>query len=156
MAPRAMPQMRAPSSADAYSNGATAHALQPQAAPQPVMPPPVAQPAAQAAPQPAPQAPKGPSLFQRMTGAARREPAAPQATYPAASMPAAPQAPAPAPAAQPAPAAPSAPAAEARPEPKMRPTQPKLGGLDPTERLQTARAEEDMLDIPAFLRRQAN
>ena len=40
--------------------------------------------------------------------------------------------------------------------PRMRPVQPKLGGLDPSERLQSARAEEDMLDIPAFLRRQAN
>jgi len=34
--------------------------------------------------------------------------------------------------------------------------EPTLGGLDPEERLQPSRAEEDLLDIPAFLRRQAN
>jgi len=31
-----------------------------------------------------------------------------------------------------------------------------LGGLDPEERLQPSTAEDDLLDIPAFLRRQAN
>jgi len=31
-----------------------------------------------------------------------------------------------------------------------------LGGLDPEERLQPSKAEDDLLDIPAFLRRQAN
>ncbi len=150
MTPR-QPEARAPemgrAGMDAYTTTATAYALQPnyapQAAPQPMVAQPVAQPA------------KSPSLFQRMTGAARRE-AAPHAET---AMPAAPQAVPQAPQAfQPAPPAPApqAPVQEARPEPKMRPTQPKLGGLDPTERLQTARAEEDMLDIPAFLRRQAN
>ncbi|WP_299381485.1 cell division protein FtsZ [uncultured Kiloniella sp.] len=34
--------------------------------------------------------------------------------------------------------------------------QPRLTGLDPQDRLQTPSAEEDLLDIPAFLRRQAN
>jgi cell division protein FtsZ len=34
--------------------------------------------------------------------------------------------------------------------------QPRLSGLDPKDRLATSRAEEDLLDIPAFLRRQAN
>ena len=32
----------------------------------------------------------------------------------------------------------------------------KLGGLDPADRLPTSENEEDLLDIPAFLRRQAN
>jgi cell division protein FtsZ len=33
---------------------------------------------------------------------------------------------------------------------------PRLGGLGPDERLPSTRGEEDLLDIPAFLRRQAN
>ncbi|MCB2102374.1 MAG: cell division protein FtsZ, partial [Rhodobacterales bacterium] len=33
--------------------------------------------------------------------------------------------------------------------------QPRLGGLDPSDRIQGS-PDEDMLDIPAFLRRQAN
>ncbi len=36
------------------------------------------------------------------------------------------------------------------------PQQPRLAPLDPGERLVPSRSEEDMLDIPAFLRRQAN
>ncbi|WP_374384078.1 cell division protein FtsZ [Dongia sp.] len=48
-----------------------------------------------------------------------------------------------------------------RPEPRVTrsepqaPVQPSLN-LDPTDRLSTNRQEEEMLDIPAFLRRQAN
>ncbi|MDX1401279.1 MAG: hypothetical protein R3245_05100, partial [Kiloniellales bacterium] len=34
--------------------------------------------------------------------------------------------------------------------------QPRLTGLDAAEKVRTAEAEEEMLDIPAFLRRQAN
>ncbi|OUS13579.1 cell division protein FtsZ [Rhodospirillales bacterium 47_12_T64] len=34
--------------------------------------------------------------------------------------------------------------------------QPRLTGLDPQDRLQSAPTDEDLLDIPAFLRRQAN
>jgi cell division protein FtsZ len=34
--------------------------------------------------------------------------------------------------------------------------QPRLAGLDPKERLSSGQADEDLLDIPAFLRRQAN
>ncbi|MPZ08879.1 MAG: cell division protein FtsZ [Kiloniellaceae bacterium] len=34
--------------------------------------------------------------------------------------------------------------------------QPRLSGLDPAERIGHSQAEEDLLDIPAFLRRQAN
>ena len=42
---------------------------------------------------------------------------------------------------------------ETRPEPRLQ--QPQLQ-LDATERMNAGRAEEDLLDIPAFLRRQAN
>ncbi len=34
--------------------------------------------------------------------------------------------------------------------------QTQLGGMNPTDRLTASKAEEDLLDIPAFLRRQAN
>ena len=34
--------------------------------------------------------------------------------------------------------------------------QTQLGGMNPTDRLMASKAEEDLLDIPAFLRRQAN
>ncbi len=54
----------------------------------------------------------------------------------------------------PAPAQPSAPvqAAPAQPAPVKSP----LGGVDPADRLPSAETEDDLLDIPAFLRRQAN
>jgi cell division protein FtsZ len=58
--------------------------------------------------------------------------------------------------AQKAPPAPQAPRPQAerqRSEPVM--TQPQLQ-LDPADRMSMSRQEEDMLDIPAFLRRQAN
>ncbi len=64
----------------------------------------------------------GQSLFERVTGVARR------------------------------------PAAEAEPAPRVGPTmpaQPRLGALDPADRLSPSK-DEDLLDIPAFLRRQAN
>ncbi|MCC6466839.1 MAG: cell division protein FtsZ, partial [Alphaproteobacteria bacterium] len=35
-------------------------------------------------------------------------------------------------------------------------TAPQIGGLNPADRPQAARQEDDLLDIPAFLRRQAN
>ena len=76
-----------------------------------------------------------PSLLERVTGSARarQEP------------PAAPPAPAPA-------AAP-----EQRPAPSAEhPERKTLGGLDPADRLAISKQEEDLLDIPAFLRRQAN
>ncbi len=110
--------------------------------------PPVAPPQPAVAQAPAqPAVARAPSLFQRMTGVATRREAA------AAAVAVQPQPePAPQPVAPPAP-----PVEAARPaEPKMRSRQPTLGGLDPTDRLNSARAEEDMLDIPAFLRRQAN
>ena len=34
--------------------------------------------------------------------------------------------------------------------------QARLTGLDPQDRLASSKTEEDLLDIPAFLRRQAN
>jgi cell division protein FtsZ len=57
------------------------------------------------------------------------------------------------------PARPSRP--EARVEPEVRPApqsakQSRLGGMTPEERLPASQPEEDLLDIPAFLRRQAN
>jgi cell division protein FtsZ len=99
-----------------------------------------------------PSAPKRrPSLFERMTrtGVARTETAAeaprlqPTLVMPQGGiMPAAASA-----APPPAPLAPPAPAAQV--------VQPRLGGLDPSDRL-TPKAEDDLLEIPAFLRRQAN
>jgi cell division protein FtsZ len=75
--------------------------------------------------------PKGrvPSLIERVTGVGRARPPAP----------------APVPDRSPRPAA-AVPA---------RPAQPRLAPLDPEERLGTSK-EDDLLDIPAFLRRQAN
>jgi cell division protein FtsZ len=57
------------------------------------------------------------------------------------------------PKAPPAPQAPRPQAERQRAEPVM--TQPQLQ-LDPADRMSMSRQEEDMLDIPAFLRRQAN
>ena len=56
-------------------------------------------------------------------------------------------------AAPPAGAAAPSPAA-AKTEPAI--NQPRLTGLDPAERVGVSQSEEDLLDIPAFLRRQAN
>jgi cell division protein FtsZ len=95
----------------------------------------------------APQKPasRGPSLFERVTKAGRllhREEPEPPVARVTPVISAAP-APMPAPAAAPAPTPAPAPAAQA-----------KLGPLDPAER--PGAKEEDLLDIPAFLRRQAN
>jgi cell division protein FtsZ len=83
-------------------------------------PPPAPEPVA-AAPQ-KPVKSRGPSLFERVTGVARRS------------------------------QAPAEPPARASAPP---PAQPRLGPLDPADRI-SFNKEEDMLDIPAFLRRQAN
>jgi cell division protein FtsZ len=45
--------------------------------------------------------------------------------------------------------------AEIAPEPVAH-AQPRLGGLDPADRPAATRGEDDLLEIPAFLRRQAN
>ncbi len=126
----------------AAAPAATAAAPARAAAPAPFVAPPPAAPARRPAAPPQPRTAdpfnaaavanatqEGPrSLFQRVTGMGRRPPEAPA------------QAAAPNPAAAPAPAAPRT---EARP-------------LDRPERGAVARPEDDLLDIPAFLRRQAN
>jgi len=94
------------------------------------------------------------SLFERMTrsGQARSEAATasepvrnqPTLGAPIGSMTVQPQ-----PAVQPT----AAPAAHAAPQPAV--AQPRLGGLDPSDRIQS-KTEDDLLEIPAFLRRQAN
>jgi cell division protein FtsZ len=50
--------------------------------------------------------------------------------------------------------APQQPAAES-PAP-AKPAQPRLGALNPGDRVRSSQKEDDLLDIPAFLRRQAN
>jgi len=88
---------------------------------------------------------RGPSLIERVTGVGRRPP-----TVPAAP----PATPVPPPAARPAAPAPGA----TNPPPaaaSARAAQPRLSQLEPEERSATAK-EDDLLDIPAFLRRQAN
>jgi cell division protein FtsZ len=97
--------------------------------------PPASPPAAKA--EPRPEKPRTPSLFERVTGAAglRAKPAAePRLTGTAAE---------PTMRAAPAPAAPASP-------------QAGLGQVDPAERLAASQPGDDLLDIPAFLRRQAN
>jgi cell division protein FtsZ len=129
---------------------------------------------------PAPR-PRMPSLFERVTGTGRARPSevdeVPSEEPGPTAKPAA-AAPSAAPAASPAPAAPEAPKAvaqdapaPAQPEPgqvtRLRPPtvaaepakpapQAQLGGLDASDRIAAPQDEEDVLDIPAFLRRQAN
>src|SRR5581483_9356355 len=91
--------------------------------------------AAPAAPAPKPEKaekPRMPSLFERVTGAAARR------VKPAA--------------AEPRPAEPTLGAPAAAPASP----QPSLGQVDPSERLAASQPGDDLLDIPAFLRRQAN
>jgi cell division protein FtsZ len=143
-----------------------------QPAPQPrddrhfIAPPPVetaaaAQPAQPPAPAPQPAAPQRrmPNLFSRVTGnaagwarsataEARESNVTPQLRAATPRPPAAAPAPQPAPASHgPVPSPAAQPPAAA---------QPRLSGLDPKDRLSASRAEEELLDIPAFLRRQAN
>jgi len=86
---------------------------------------------------PARQRGRGPSLIERVTGVGRR-----------AMPPAAAPAPAPAPVAAARPVAPPA-------QPPRPAQQPRLAPLEPEERTGNSK-EDDLLDIPAFLRRQAN
>ena len=88
-----------------------------------------------------PTKPRGPSLFERFTGTGRARQTAVEPSI-------APTHPAQPPAAQP-----PAPQPTTRP---AAPEQPRLGGLDPADRPPASRNEEELLDIPAFLRRQAN
>jgi cell division protein FtsZ len=84
---------------------------------------------------------RGLSLFERMTGSGR--PQKPQAEEPRLAPEPAPKATAPA---RPAPAA----------QPQETGGQASLSGLDSSRSSATSAAEEEMLEIPAFLRRQAN
>src|SRR5579862_9643125 len=112
----------------------------------PARPLPVAPPAVTAARDARPKG-RVPSLIERVAGVGRARP-----TPPAAPPPAAPRPAAAAPAQPPRPAAqhPAPPAAPAQPA-----QQPRLAPLEPDERL-AASKEDELLDIPAFLRRQAN
>ena len=73
-----------------------------------------------------------PSLFERVTGVGRGR-AAPAEPAPVTAGPVVPTQP-------------------AAPQPQ----QPRLGPLDPADRVTVSKGEEDLLEIPAFLRRQAN
>jgi cell division protein FtsZ len=92
-----------------------------------------------------------PGLIQRMTGTgwSRRESAEPPRTAVNREKPASPAA---------APAAAPAAVAVAEPPPRVDPVsaQPRLKGVDAHDRLPSSQGEDDLLDIPAFLRRQAN
>ncbi|MGQ0663351.1 MAG: cell division protein FtsZ [Pseudomonadota bacterium] len=81
------------------------------------------------APPPVKERHRGPSLFERVTGTGRARSQAAEPT-PARVIP--PAAPAPV------------------------PVQPRRGGLDAADRIAPAKIDDDLLDIPAFLRRQAN
>jgi cell division protein FtsZ len=83
---------------------------------------------------------RGPNLFQRITGSSRD-------AKPEAAKPATPPSPAPA-----------QPSAETKPEKSQEtaPQQARLSGVDPDDRVQTSQTDDDLLEIPAFLRRQAN
>ena len=94
---------------------------------------------------------RAPSLFERVTGTGRAAWAARTSRAPAAAV-----------SARPAETAQAAPRSESRPAetrpaaPRSEAAQPQLGGLDPADRIAASTPEEDLLDIPAFLRRQAN
>lgn len=90
---------------------------------------------------------KGPNLLQRITGAARDvrpEMPAARVTPPAART------------------TPEQPVSASKPEkteesaPQPAPQQARLSGVDPDDRLKTSQSDDDLLEIPAFLRRQAN
>jgi len=125
---------------------------------------------------------RGRSLFQKVTGAVNRAmaedtvaeaPAQPERREPTAARPAptpeapkpdAEAAPAPSPAVAETPAEPEAvkapepakPVAATPAAPAPAPAQQSLADIKPAAPRESARAEEDMLEIPAFLRRQAN
>ena len=146
------PSYGAHSGIPAPSMTATARAMpEPEVAERPFLPPEAMEPERRRQPLDAPveadegrgkfrfRGKAGPSLFERMTGTGRarredEEPEQDEATHGYAEP------------ARPAP----------RPEPRAEP-QPQLSGLDPMDQPEARRpSEDDMLDIPAFLRRQAN
>ena len=91
-----------------------------------------------AAPAPEPARARGQSLFRQITGLGLKADKAEPAPAPA------PRVEAQRPAAQPPQAQPS------------QTPQPRLGALNPGDRVRPSQSEDEMLDIPAFLRRQAN
>ena len=105
---------------------------------------------ANGAPPPKKERDRLPTLFERVTrtGRARQQAATTSLARPAISPSVA--TPTAAPPVAAAPAMPPAPAAETGP------SQPRLGPLNPGDRIASPRVEDDLLDIPAFLRRQAN
>jgi cell division protein FtsZ len=105
---------------------------------------------------------KAPGLFAKMTGGAARalqaatqggEQRNPAAVRTPGAQPAARTSAEPPAAAEPSLRAPSGPADQ---DPARPAAQPRLSGLDPAGRGSRAQLDEDLLDIPAFLRRQAN
>jgi cell division protein FtsZ len=101
----------------------------------------------QAAPVPAPEKKRAFSLFERVTGAARRAEAAAAAVQPSAPAPAAERA---------TPTFGARVAPQRQPETMMIPVgQPRLG-IDAPAKPKASTPEDDLLEIPAFLRRQAN
>ena len=90
---------------------------------------------------------KGPNLFQRITGAARD--AKPEMPAARANPPAARTAPE-------QPAIASTPDNREETAAQPAPQQARLSGVDPDDRLKTSQSDDDLLEIPAFLRRQAN
>jgi cell division protein FtsZ len=90
---------------------------------------------------------KGPNLFQRITGAARD--AKPEMLAARANPPAARTAPE-------QPAIASTPDKREETARQPAPQQASLSGVDPDDRLKTPQSDDDLLEIPAFLRRQAN
>ena len=90
---------------------------------------------------------KGPNLFQRITGAARdAKPEMPAARANPAAARTAPEQPAIA----------STPDKREETAAQPAPQQARLSGVDPDDRLKTSQSDDDLLEIPAFLRRQAN
>ncbi len=105
---------------------------------------------------------KAPGLFAKMTGGAARalqaatqggEQRNPAKVHAPGAQPAARTSAEPRAAAEPSLRAPSGPADQGPARPAA---QPRLSGLDPAGRGSGAQLDEDLLDIPAFLRRQAN
>jgi cell division protein FtsZ len=96
---------------------------------------------------------RGPSLIERVTGVGRARVSPPAAPAPAPAP--TPAAPPPPPAAPPPPPAAAPRAAAPAPNAATRPNQPRLAPLEAEER-GAGNKEDDLLDIPAFLRRQAN
>ena len=114
-----------------------------------VTPPAIAEPSGAELKDPEPAPVPAPSLSAAAPEAAPEptpEPAPQPEPAPAAANPAAATAPTPPPVSQETRAEPAAPA----------PTQPSLTNLDPADRTETASGDDGMLEIPAFLRRQAN